>query len=131
MLSVTYGIDINSIDDRFLNASIAASHGIAAVLVPGKFLADIIPIRECLCAQTGTCKHLTGPLAVRYIPDWFPGTRFKSLAKETRDKFKISVDGPFDYVKNAMKVRSPGSPKSECALNPSITTSLAIGFPSP
>ena len=45
------------------------------------------------------------PLIVRYVPDWFPGTGFKALAKEVRDKFSASVDGPLDYVKNAMKVR--------------------------
>ena len=45
------------------------------------------------------------PLTVRYIPDWFPGAKFKRLAKETRDKFRTAVDGPLEYVKNGMKVR--------------------------
>jgi len=45
MLSITYGIDIQeSVGDRFLNASIEASHAIAAVMVSGKFLVDFIPI---------------------------------------------------------------------------------------
>ena len=133
ILSMTYGIDIKSVDDRFLNANLEASHAIAAVMVPGKFLADVIPTRACLsiCAQTVTYKHLTGPLIVRHIPDWFPGMGFKALAKEARDKFKISVNGPFEYVKNAMKVRPRSSPKSGCVLNPSVTTSPARGFPSP
>jgi len=53
-------------------------------LVPGKFLADAIPI-------------------LRYIPDWFPGAGFKALAKEARDKYEISLDGPMEHVKGAMK----------------------------
>ena len=130
VLSITYGIDVKSASDPFLNANLEASHATAAVLVPGRFLADVIPIRTCLCAQTMIHKHLTNPRAVRYIPDWFPGTGFKALAKEARDKFKISANGPFEHVKNAMKVRPRSIPRSDCVLNPSITTSPARRFPS-
>ena len=105
MLSITYGIDIKSVGDRSLSASIEASHAIAAVMVPGKFLVDVIPIRAGVCTQTVTYEHPTDPLVARYIPDWFPGTGFKALAKEARNKFNISVKGPLEYVKNAMKVR--------------------------
>jgi len=105
MLSITYGIDIKSVGDRFLNASIEASHAIAAVIVPGKFLVDFIPICACVCTQKATHEHLTDPLIVRYVPDWFPGTGFKALAKEARNKFNIPARGPLEYVKNAMKVR--------------------------
>ena len=130
-MSIAYGIEIKSVDDRFLNANLEASHAIAAAMVPGKFLADVIPMCACLCAQTVTRKHLTVPPIVRHVPDWFPGTRFKALAKEARDKFRISVDGPFEHVKNAMKVCLRSNPSSKRVLNPSITTSLARGFPSP
>ena len=51
ILSITYGIDIKSVDDRFFNANLEASHATAAVMVPGKFLADGIPIRACLYAS--------------------------------------------------------------------------------
>ena len=44
-MSVTYGIDVRSIDDPFLRATLEASHALVTVMVPGKFLADIIPIR--------------------------------------------------------------------------------------
>jgi len=73
------------------------------------WLVDVIPIRECLCTQTVTYKYLTYLLIVQYIPDWFPGMGFKVLAKEVREKFRISVEGPFEYVKNAMKVRPQSS----------------------
>lgn len=105
MFSITYGIDVKSADDKFLKASVEAAHALATVVVPGKFIVDTIPIRACLCTKTVTYKYLTNSLKVRYIPDWFPGTEFKALAKEARDKSKISADGPFEYVKNAMKVR--------------------------
>jgi len=41
---------------------------------------------------------------VRYLPDWFPGTGFKAIAKKSRDKFQISVNDTMKYVKDAMKV---------------------------
>ena len=47
VLSITYGIDIRSPDDQFLNASIDAAHAASVVLVPGKFIADTFPIRAC------------------------------------------------------------------------------------
>ena len=96
---------MKSLDDEYLKASLESGHALAKALVPGKFIADIIPISACACARTVTDKHLTKRLTVRYIPDWFPGAKFKVLAKETRDKFKVAVDGPMEYVKNAMKVR--------------------------
>ena len=130
LLSIAYGIDAKSADDRFLVTNLEASHTAATALVPGNFLVDVIPICGCLCTQTVTYEHLTNALIVRYIPDWFPGAGFKALAKEVRDKFKISVDGPLEYVKSAMKVRPQSNPRSDCVFNPSVTTSPARGFPS-
>jgi len=131
MLSITYGIDVKSVDDPFLDANVEAAHAMGTVLVPGKFLADTIPIRACLYARAVTYQHLTNPLVVRHIPDWFPGTGFRALAKEARDKFKISINGPFEYVKNALKVSPQSSPRSDCVFNPRATTSPAKGFPTP
>lgn len=44
MMSVTYGIDVKSTEDPFLSAMMDATNALTAVTVPGKFLADIIPI---------------------------------------------------------------------------------------
>lgn len=131
ILSVTYGIDVRSTDDPFLNASLEASHALAAALVPGKFLADTIPICACQCIQSITYKRLMDPLTVRHIPEWFPGTGFKTLAKEVHDKFKLSIDGPMQYVKNAMKVSPQSSLRSDRISNQSVTTSPARVFPTP
>ena len=128
MLSIAYGIDIKSPDDPFLNASIDASRATLITLVPGKFLADTIPIRVSLRATKSQLVP-DEPLTVRYIPDWFPGARFKRLTKEARDKFRIAVDGPFEYVKNAMKVRPRNSPRLNYIFNAPI--SLERESPSP
>ena len=49
---------------------------------------------------------MTKPWAVQYLPAWLPGTGFKALANEVREKYKISIEGPMEYVKSAMKVSS-------------------------
>jgi len=45
---------------------------------------------------------------------------FKVYAKEVREKFRMSVDGPLEYVKNAMKVRPRSNPTPDCVLNASL-----------
>ena len=130
-LSIAYGIDSKSADDRFLKANIEATDAVAAALVPGKWLVDVIPICACLCTQMVIHKRLKYPFVVRHIPDWFPGMGFKVYTKEVREKFKISVDGPLEYVKNAMKVRPQSSPTPDCVFNVRLITSPAKGFPNP
>jgi hypothetical protein len=90
MLSMTYGIDINSTDDQFLNANLEASHALATVAVPGKFLVDIIPIRACLCAQNSNLRAPDGPSDSTVHPRLVPWDEVQDSCQETRDKFKIS-----------------------------------------
>ena len=45
IMSIAYGIDIKSVDDPFLSASLEASHVITTAMAPGKFLIDVIPMR--------------------------------------------------------------------------------------
>ena len=54
---------------------------------------------------------------------------FKVYAKEVREKFKISVDGPLEYVKNAIKVSPQSIPTPDYVLNISLITSPVKGFP--
>jgi len=45
IMSVTYGMDVKSVDDPFLRAMLEATLAFATATVPGKFLVDVIPIR--------------------------------------------------------------------------------------
>ena len=63
--------------------------------------------------STRTHVELTKSRAVRYLPDWLPGTGFKALAKGVREKYKISIEGPMEYVKDAMKVGPQSIPGSD------------------
>ena len=102
ILSITYGIDVESSGNPFLSAILEASHGLTAILVPGRFPADTIPIRVCHCSQTAP-DQLMELWTVRHLPDRFPGSGFKALAREVCEKYELSIDGPMEYVKNAMK----------------------------
>ena len=53
---------------------------------------------------------------------------FKVLAKEVREKFKASVEGPLEYVKNSMKVRLQSSPAPDYVFSINLIISPARGF---
>lgn len=44
---------------------------------------------------------------MRYVPSWFPGAGFKQFAKTGEKLFAVAVDGPFDFVKESLKVSLP------------------------
>jgi len=52
IMSITYGIDIESADNPFLSATLEATRGLGTALVPGKFLVDTIPTRMHPNART-------------------------------------------------------------------------------
>ena len=64
--------------------------------------------------STDAHKPLTKHRTVRYLPDWFPGTKFKTLAREVRERYQASTNGPMEYVKSVMKVGSKCSLRSDC-----------------
>ena len=45
---------------------------------------------------------LTRDLAVRFLPEWFPGAGFKRLARVAKARGEHMVDGAFDAAKKAM-----------------------------
>ena len=44
------------------------------------------------------------PPQVKYVPEWFPGAGFKTLAREGGVLFTLAVDGPLAYVKRSLEV---------------------------
>ncbi|KAJ7814516.1 hypothetical protein B0H14DRAFT_2522208, partial [Mycena olivaceomarginata] len=62
MMEVTYGIDVRSSDDQYISIAEEAMHGLSVASIPGVFLVDKI-------------------YALRYVPDWVPGSGFKLKAK--------------------------------------------------
>ena len=48
-------------------------------------------------------------MPVKYVPEWFPGAGFKTLARVTRGKFDVVINGPLRYLKESMKVSLRGT----------------------
>jgi len=82
IMSITYGIDIESADNPFLSANLAATQGLATALVPGKFLVDTIPIRtrpDTRTTPTKTDEIMDSPISTRLVPrDRIQGSRQRS-----------------------------------------------------
>ncbi|KAJ2934994.1 hypothetical protein H1R20_g2117, partial [Candolleomyces eurysporus] len=80
LLSVTYGFEIQQENDPHIKKSEAAVLALAAALVPGTFLVDVIPI-------------------LKYVPTWFPGASFQRKAREWRTLIREIVETPYAEVK--------------------------------
>ncbi|KAK4067389.1 uncharacterized protein Triagg1_7569 [Trichoderma aggressivum f. europaeum] len=84
ILNVTYGYSIESHKpDALVKLIEEVTDHSSEASVPLKQIVDLIP-----------------PL--RLLPDWFPGTGFKRIARDARAKLDASADVPFDFVKQQM-----------------------------
>lgn len=79
ILKATYGITPSGDDDPFITQPIKTVEGFARAGVPGTFLVDLIP-------------------ALKYIPEWVPGTGWKKIARDYRETAIESRARPFNLV---------------------------------
>ncbi|KZT58492.1 cytochrome P450 [Calocera cornea HHB12733] len=80
---VSYGYNIESDGDAFVEKINAYMRVYQRILRPGEFLVDVFPI-------------------LRYLPDWFPGAGFKRQAMEWNHNKETIHDVPFQRVKRDM-----------------------------
>ncbi|KAJ6562700.1 cytochrome P450 [Mycena vulgaris] len=80
IMNVTYGIDVRSCDDPYINLAEEVMHGASVAIVPGSFLVDTIP-------------------ALKYVPSWFPGAGFKRKASRWRKVTHELLEAPFAEAK--------------------------------
>ncbi|KAF8994706.1 cytochrome P450 [Cyathus striatus] len=84
ILSTTYGINVKSVDDRYIRLAEEGIDPLNQALIPGTFLVDTFPL-------------------LKYVPAWFPGAGFKRKAREWRRAARGMVDIPFEDTKAAIK----------------------------
>ena len=101
VMEVTYGLSIESHDDKFLQATELGFEYSERALVPGAFLVDVFPI--CKYLSLYFVPALRRP-KVTYLPEWFPGAGFKAFAKVGEKAMNRAVDGPLEHVKDCLKV---------------------------
>ncbi|PPR03343.1 hypothetical protein CVT24_012583 [Panaeolus cyanescens] len=81
IMSSTYGLSISSKSSKYINLSREAIDPVVPALVPGTYLVDVIP-------------------ALKYVPDWFPGAKFKRIARENRKMAMKVREVPFADTKS-------------------------------
>ncbi|TDL23203.1 cytochrome P450 [Rickenella mellea] len=84
ILRVAYGIKVASENDPSIHTAEEALKAMAATGNAGAYLVDTIPF-------------------LKYLPEWFPGAKFKREAKEWRRHVLSMRDSPFAVVKKTME----------------------------
>ncbi|KAF8178464.1 cytochrome P450 [Pholiota molesta] len=84
MMSITYGIDIEDKEDRYIAMAEKALEGVGQAASPGAFLVDLLPW-------------------LKYVPEWVPGASFKRKAREWHAAVMQMKDAPFATVVHEMK----------------------------
>ncbi|KAF8840877.1 cytochrome P450 [Paxillus ammoniavirescens] len=83
ILKVTYGYTVQADEDPFVELADRAMANVSLVANPAAYLVDLIP-------------------ALRYLPEWFPGTGFLQDAKKYRQLVTETVTRPHQYVLEQM-----------------------------
>ncbi|KAJ7184544.1 cytochrome P450 [Mycena filopes] len=83
IMKIAYGYPVSQNDDHFV--TVAEEHMRLGSLAgaPGKWLVDSVPI-------------------LRFLPEWFPGARFKRLAREWSESMYWQAEEPHRWVKEQM-----------------------------
>ncbi|KAK7687278.1 hypothetical protein QCA50_009783 [Cerrena zonata] len=82
-MKATYGIDIESQDDRYVQIAEKGAEGFSASVNAGSYLVDYIPI-------------------LKYLPTWFPGAEFKRRGKVWKRAVDAMREVPFQFSKDHM-----------------------------
>ncbi|KAI0365185.1 CyP450 monooxygenase [Pilatotrama ljubarskyi] len=72
VLSIGYGIQISEKDDRFVNMLHTSHDLIEAIVVPGKYLVEVVPV-------------------LQYLPSWIPGLSFRRDSQALREEVRSTM----------------------------------------
>ncbi|KAI0253714.1 cytochrome P450 [Lactifluus subvellereus] len=84
IMSLTYGYDLKSHDDKMIVAPVQVTRIAAPLVLPGALLVNHLPF-------------------LRHIPSWVPRLNYESLARIGRELGQRMMDEPINFVKNAMQ----------------------------
>ena len=82
-LSMTYSISVRPYNDPYIAIAEEAVASLAELMITGAFLVDIIPI-------------------LKYVPDWFPGAKFKRKAAIMRTHAERMRNATFEATTKLM-----------------------------
>jgi hypothetical protein len=100
ILKVTYGIQVESSSDPYVDIAKEAMHGLSVASIPGAFLvvSSILYPHTLLSALFF---EDTIP-ALKYVPSWVPGAGFQRQAKKWRKVTRDLLDLPFAQAKQSI-----------------------------
>ena len=100
ILKIAYGYTIEQQkSDPLVELATKALDEFGKAAVPGAWTVDVLPFRQYPhCFEVGVMLMK----AVRYLPDWCPGTGFKRTARRWRDTVIDLTERPFAFVKHQM-----------------------------
>lgn len=101
-MKIIYGYTVEPHDkDALVDLIGEAMDQFGQAAVPGAWLVDIMPFSEHSCIKI---RHVVKKLilAVRHLPDWFPGTGFKRTAEKWKNTLIEAADKPFAFVQHQM-----------------------------
>ncbi|KAJ7764381.1 cytochrome P450 [Mycena metata] len=84
-MRVTYGIDVQPVNDPYVSLARAAVAPLSIAGVPGKYLVDSLPI-------------------LKYVPSWFPGAGFKRDAARWSKLARQMADVPLAETKRQIEL---------------------------
>ena len=100
-----FGNTVVSMHDRYVTLAEDAIRSLADAVVPGTFLVDFFP--WCKVSVYDGISHLIIiTTTVKYVPDWFPGAGFKTVAKRGRELSTALRFVPYRETKEKV-VRTP------------------------
>jgi len=83
IISITYGLDIEPVNDYYLET---AEKGVRTLLeagIPGTFLVDSLPL-------------------LKYVPEWIPGAGFQRKGRESKMLAQAMVNEPYRALLSKM-----------------------------
>ena len=108
-LSISYGIQADTLDNKFIRLFEKVLKGVNRCAVPGSFLVDIIRPREYYgCVNITAIIYMNPRLdtIVKYLPQWFPGAQFHTFAQKVNEDSHDARYISLDHVADTLKVGS-------------------------
>ncbi|CAG8011876.1 unnamed protein product [Penicillium olsonii] len=102
VLKIGYDYTIEQHDrDPLVDLADKAMEDFSIALLPATWAVDFIPM--CKCKPGRSYSMLLTMLIVKYLPTWFPGAKFKTIAAEFNRRQQAFSDIPYEFVKQQMK----------------------------
>jgi hypothetical protein len=76
IMLITYGLEMQSDNDPYIEVSDYAIHLVQKAAIPGAFLVDLFPV-------------------LKHIPESMPGAGFQKWAREGKESFREALEVPF------------------------------------